>query len=236
MIYLVSDLHGYPLERFTEMLADTGFSDDDTLYVLGDVIDRGEDGTALLRWIMSKPNVQMILGNHEIMMMDCGFLFDEITDASLSSLSDDDIEAFSHWMSNGGQPTLKALKELSPDERADILDFLSDLPYYGAETVNGRDYLFTHSGLGNFRRDKKLSGYTVHDLTWTRPTLGTRYFEDITVIFGHTPTVAYGPEYAGKAVVTETWINIDAGAAGGYVPMILRLDDMKQFYFGEEKR
>ena len=45
-----------------------------------------------------------------------------------------------------------------------------------------------------------------------------------------TPTAYYGSEYAGKPVITDTWINIDVGAAGGMPPLLLRLDDMKQFY------
>ena len=53
------------------------------------------------------------------------------------------------------------------------------------------------------------------------------------MIFGHTPTFYYGEEYKGKAIVTDTWIDIDTGAAAGLSPMLLRLDDMKEFYSEE---
>ena len=39
----------------------------------------------------------------------------------------------------------------------------------------------------------------------------------------------YGNEYEGKIIINETWIDIDAGAASGFDPVLLRLDDMKQF-------
>ena len=42
---------------------------DDTLYILGDVIDRHPDGIRILRTIMDAPNIKMILGNHEYMML-----------------------------------------------------------------------------------------------------------------------------------------------------------------------
>ena len=42
---------------------------EDTLYVLGDVIDRNPDGIKILRQIMAMPNAKMLLGNHELMMM-----------------------------------------------------------------------------------------------------------------------------------------------------------------------
>ena len=48
--------------------------DDDFLYILGDVIDRnGDGGVAMLRWIIARPNVQLLMGNHEAMMLDCDF-------------------------------------------------------------------------------------------------------------------------------------------------------------------
>ena len=33
---------------------------------------------------------------------------------------------------------------------------------------------------------------------------------------------------------TETWIDIDTGAAGGGAPMLLRLEDLKPFYAEDE--
>lgn len=44
MTYVVSDLHGYPLEHIQRKLTEVGFSSEDKLYVLGDCIDRGSDG------------------------------------------------------------------------------------------------------------------------------------------------------------------------------------------------
>ena len=38
----------------------------------------------------------------------------------------------------------------------------------------------------------------------------------------------------GKMYQTETWIDIDTGAAGGGAPMLLRLEDLKAFYAGED--
>ena len=67
MVYVTSDLHGYPLEKFLDFLNKAGFGEEDYLYILGDVIDRGPDGIKILKWMMSQHNVQLILGNHEAM-------------------------------------------------------------------------------------------------------------------------------------------------------------------------
>ena len=48
--YAISDLHGYPLVELQKLLAAAAFGAEDTLYVLGDVIDRnGDGGIAMLR-------------------------------------------------------------------------------------------------------------------------------------------------------------------------------------------
>ncbi len=72
--------HGYSLEKFKDFLDKVGLRDEDFLYILGDVIDRGHDGVKILKWLMLQPNVELLLGNHEAMMLACDFLFDEITE------------------------------------------------------------------------------------------------------------------------------------------------------------
>ena len=57
MNYVVSDIHGY-YDKYTSLLSFIRFSDNDKLYILGDVIDRGPDGLKLLQDIMERPNVE----------------------------------------------------------------------------------------------------------------------------------------------------------------------------------
>lgn len=230
MVYVTSDLHGYPLEKFKALLDGAGFGNDDYLYVLGDVIDRGKDGIRILKWLMTRPNAQLILGNHEAMMLACDFLFEEITEESISKLTGTKLNIYSTWVANSGMVTLDALSGTRDKEIRYILEYLREAPLFETVTAGNRDFILTHSGLGNFRKDKKLSEYSSTDLLWTRPSLNTEYFDSITVIFGHTPTVLYGSEYSGKIIETDTWIDVDTGAGIGLAPCLLRLDDMKVFY------
>ncbi len=230
MFYVCSDLHGYPFEKFKKLLEKINFSKEDFLYVLGDVIDRGADGIKLLKWMMLQPNVKLILGNHEAMMLSCDFLFEEITDASIDRLTGTKLQTYSVWVANSGQITLNALQAMRKSEIKYLLEYLREAPLYEAVTVNGTDFLMTHSGLGAFDENKRMSDYCKTDLLWTRPSLNQKYFDEIFTVFGHTPTVYYGEEYKGKALKTETWIDIDVGAGMGLPPLVLRLDDMKEFY------
>ena len=232
--YAVSDLHGYPVEKFKALLDGVGFTDEDTLYVLGDVIDRnGDGGVELLRYIITQPNIELIIGNHEEMLLACGFLFNEISDDALPFSNIGNAMAYFNYLSNGGRGTIESLRELSKNEPGvvgGILDYLRDAPHIGALTVGSRDFLLVHSGLGKFDPCKKISEYTQEDILWTRPELDTEYFEDIITVFGHTPTLYYGDEYCGKVLKTHTWIDIDVGAGQGLPPALLRLDDLEVFY------
>lgn len=230
MIYVTSDLHGYSLEDFVEFLDSTGFCEDDVCYVLGDVIDRGEEGIALLKWMMKQENVRLLLGNHEDMMLACEFVFSEITNESIDSLDKGSLERLYLWQMNGGGDTLKALVKETPRVRAEILDYLKRAPLYEELECGGRKFVLSHSGLGNFSKEKPLSEYTSYELLWTRPDYNDTFYDDKMLVFGHTPTRLYGKEYAGRAVRRSSWIDIDAGVSGGYDPMILRLDDLREFY------
>ena len=231
MVYVTSDIHGYPLDKFKDFLEKVGFSRDDFMYILGDVIDRGPDGVKLLKWLMLQPNVELLLGNHEAMMLACDFLFDEITEDSISDLTGRKLNTYRTWESNGGYTTINALSSIRDKEIQYILEYLREAPLYETVTVNGRDFVLVHSGLGGFRKDKRLSEYTPSELLWSRPDLNTRYYDDVTVVFGHTPAVYFGNEYSGKIIMTDTWINVDVGIAVGQEPCLLRLDDMKEFYY-----
>lgn len=234
MTYVISDLHGYPLEKLKKLLEKADFGDDDFLYILGDVVDRnGDGGVEILTWLLSQLNAQLILGNHEAMLLACEFLFDEITEDSISSFDSEKMEILTNYQLNGGDVTLKALSKLnkeSPETVADILDYLHDAPLYEAVTAGGKDYFLVHSGIDDFEKDKKISDYPTDAFIWAWPELDDEYFDDITTVFGHTPTKYYGEEYSNKIIKTRTWIAIDMGAGDGVTePVLLRLDDMAEF-------
>ena len=52
MYYVISDIHG-DYESFYKMLHQINFSSDDYLYILGDIVDKGQDNLRLLQYVRS---------------------------------------------------------------------------------------------------------------------------------------------------------------------------------------
>lgn len=233
-VYVTSDLHGLPLNDLKKLLNSVNFNDNDWLYILGDVIDRQNDGgIEILKWLLNQPNAQLILGNHEAILLSCDFVFNEITDKTIGNLTQKKMDLLINYTQNGGDVTLKALRSLmqtEPDTATDILEYLREAPIYETVSVGGRDFLLVHSGLDNFSKDKKITNYTVDELIWAWPELDDEYFDDIITVFGHTPTMSYDHANKGKILKNKTWIDIDVGVPYGNSPALLRLDDLKEFY------
>ena len=111
MIYVMSDIHGEK-DRYDAMLELIRFSDEDTLIVIGDVIDRGPQGVDILKDIMRRPNVKFLIGNHELMMLETFW-------------SGNDYDARRLWTYNGGGETYRTLVyKTSTEERLRILRFI----------------------------------------------------------------------------------------------------------------
>lgn len=233
-IYVTSDLHGLPLNDLKSLLNKVNFNDSDWLYILGDVVDRQNDGgIEILKWLLEQPNAQLILGNHEAMLLSCDFVFEEITNENLIGFTKEKIELLMNYTQNGGDVTLKALRGLmhtSPETVEDILDYLREAPLYETVSVGNKDFLLVHSGIDNFDKNKKLSDYTADEFIWAWPEITDEYFDDIITVFGHTPTMSYDNTIKGKILKTKTWIDIDVGVPYGNKPALLRLDDLEEIY------
>ena len=94
-VYVISDLHGLELAQLKKLLQKAGFGPGDWLYILGDVVDRnGDGGVEILCWLLEQPNAQLILGNHEAMLLSCAFVFDHITNESIQAVSYTHLDRF----------------------------------------------------------------------------------------------------------------------------------------------
>lgn len=239
MNYIMSDLHG-KYDKFIKMLELIQFNDNDTLYILGDVVDRGEYPIKLVQYIMKSKNIKMCLGNHEDMMINS--YYEGITKNNLDyalgyihgiNLYIKDFN-ITNWINNGGEITARQFIKLPLNEQKEIIDFFEKLPLF----FEYKNYIFSHAGMDlNYLKDKKDIKWndvkhfqTKDDFIWSRK----NFFEfkglsDKLIVFGHTPglnrdfSIWMDPMYKDK-------ICVDCGAAYGGKLGCFCLDNNKTYY------
>lgn len=103
--YVISDIHGN-YDAYMEILKKIHFSDEDMLYVLGDILDRGPNPIKVILDLMKRYNVVCLAGNHEYMALEClQFLLKEITDKNLEELDSHIVGKLLNWQQNGAVAT-----------------------------------------------------------------------------------------------------------------------------------
>lgn len=232
MIYVMSDLHGR-YDLYKAMLEGINFSDNDTLYILGDVIDRGLGSIDILRDMKKRKNIIPLMGNHEYDAIPLlrKILFPTWRDFVTPSRDEIFEEGYRIWMYNGGEPTLSLFRGINKKEAMELIEYMESFKAFATEEIGDKKFVLVHAGLGYFSVDKPLEEYDLWDLTHVRPNFEKQYFSDENtfVVFGHTPT----PLITSQAKIYHGANNIcvDCGAVfdGGRLAC-LRLDDMKEFY------
>lgn len=240
MIYVMSDIHGN-MRRFNSILAQIKLQPEDTLYILGDVIDRHPHGIPILRRIMSAPNMKMLLGNHEHMMLRA---LGEPYDDSDRDLAYDLEHSLKLWYRNGGGVTHRHLKHIRKTLRAQIYAYLKSLPLNIDITVNGKAYKLVHGAPADqFEAYAEHYRNRSHFSVWMRWQDSNRLPDSCTMIFGHTPTRHFQPDPPMRIYYGQSRIGIDCGSGYSEAPdyeyraygrlACLRLDDMNAFYSEE---
>ena len=234
MHYVCSDIHGC-YDKWRALLSRLDLHPTDTLYVLGDMIDRGPDGVRILQDMALRPNVIPILGNHELTAAMCiPKLLQEITDESLARLSESDVAALSEWIQNGGAPTLRGLQQISQDEREELLGYLHNMDLYAEVDAGGKSFVLTHAGIEHFEPDKPMEDYELFDFLLGRPDPNTEFWTDRYLVYGHTPTrllrERIGESESDDILRSGQQIAIDCACAFGGKLGCLCLDTLEEIY------
>ena len=237
MTYVMSDIHGY-MNLFNDILKQINLTEEDVLYILGDVIDRGPDGIKILLKIMRSKNMFMVIGNHELMMLNyyTGDRFWRFHSLSV-------------WTRNGCDPTIEQFDKYADSTQNRILKYLRKLPIERRLVINKKEYILCHSqpNISSFKRNPlKIidSDYRYENgiefSVWYRKNIEDDNFENITIIHGHTPVYNSSKTIPqeNKIRYSSGRINLDCGCAAiNYRNNLyrgrlscLRLEDMKEYY------
>jgi len=203
--YVFSDVHGH-CKTLTRLLEQVSPSDEDDIFMLGDMIDRGPDPIGVIEtcFELAQKGATVLSGNHEDLML------------TFLRYPQDSMNVF-NWEINGGGTTAAGLRNL-PDERSEeLVSWIENLPLYAYAAVGEgdarRQFIFVHAGLNTtslwLKRDtwpepatwgdedieRMLEGQDPEDLMWIRdefwgqPTrLVNGEGKGPIVVAGHTPT------------------------------------------------
>lgn len=214
--YAVSDLHGQ-FSALKEMLQKIDFKDEDEMYILGDVIDRGPESIECVQWIMEQDNVLTLLGNHELLFAD----------------------QFLHETEGIYNTIEEARKRLAKSEIQKMADWMMNLPECKLIHVNHRCFYLNHTQAVNREYFKE----ELTDRLFPAPSVYQNYYErqteKVISIHGHIPVMQMRL-WNGQNVSSRIWknrhsciIDIDCGAGypgqGGCLGC-LRLNDFREFY------
>ncbi len=213
--YVIGDIHG-EYEQLRTLLQKMNFSEEDRLYILGDVVDRGKHPIKALQFLMQLPNCVCLIGNHEVMAIKClRLLSNEITEKFIDSLKEQDMLYLLDWMENGADSTINEFQQLSKEEREDVIHFMGEFIAYEELCINGQKYILAHAGLGDNHGHltTPLEELTLEDFVWYRADYDIPYYDDTIVITGHTPTqyIANNPN-PGYIFKANNHIAMDCGA------------------------
>ena len=247
--YAISDIHGC-FDEFEKLLEMVDLRDDDELYILGDLIDRGPQIDRCAEWLVRNganekdSHVHFLMGNHEEMAT---WAFE----GAWSKFEFDDVYLPS-WELNGGAATLRQLRTL-PAQTVDAFQrIVSRAPKAATLTVGGELILLCHAGIRPAEPEAEDGEWLIQsaeDLMW----IGLEWYcaeeqPPFHVISGHTPVIMLGRGYRPAGCPPEVraaganghmmhWgrkHDIDCGCVFGGNLGMLRLDDWQELYVARE--
>ena len=201
MTYVVSDIHGCD-KKYFRLLEMLHFSDNDTLYILGDVTDRGSGGLRVL--------------------LDAASWQNEATPARLFA-------RWYEWMEDGGDRTYRAFWNRSEAVRARVLRILGSLPVYAEVQAGGRSFFLAHTVPGK-RKMRHPESCRICDFLTGEPEYELCYDPDRIIVTGHTVTSFIDEASRGRIWRGNGHIAIDCGAVYNGVLGCLCLDTLEEFY------
>lgn len=227
MTYAVANLHGC-FNKFKKLLRQINFNDNDVMYVIGDIVDYGEEPIELLCDLSMRYNVIPILG-------ECDFrAFEMLTELDKmlggASPNPEVIGKMTEWIQEGGAKTMEGFKALDDDMKEGVLEYLEDMSLYEELEVRGKKYLLVHAGIADYSAESDLDDYMPEDFIYESVDPDYQLIDGVTLVVGHKPTYEIEGAERGKIYHGEGSIFLDCGAAYDEPLGCICLETGKEYY------
>lgn len=228
--FVIGDVHGRreQLRRLIEIVPRNPATD--TLVMLGDLIDRGEDVPGVVADVMALQQsvksgdapVIVLRGNHEQMLLD-------FIDTGADLWMHPAVGGTSSWEQYTGRELFINTEEDLASARAEIeravpaahVEFFRGLPLYHED----RYAIYVHAGLDGDTHPRDASP---RQLLWSRDPNFFKHYHGKTCVFGHTPTPLLpllGRLGRHGIYVSHSAVGIDTGYASNCALTCLQLPE-----------
>lgn len=240
-VYAFSDLHAqYNLWKQIKNY----IKPEDTVFCLGDLVDRGDSGLDILYEVLNTPNIIVLKGNHE----------DFIAQVGIKLVKCDYPPEYENqmalWYSNGAQKTIKEFSALDDKKKMFFIEKISKMPTHIEYTNKKGDLIYLcHAGRQPETREIDDIYYgkgtiACNNFIWDRHHLNDKIWtgrEDEYCVHGHTPVI-----YMEDCLYTQDLpedvtkifrycgshkIDIDLGSFETHIACLLDLDTFEPIYF-----
>ncbi len=180
--YCCTDLHGM-LDLWLQIARYCDKTD--TIYFLGDAIDRGKDGMAVMKNLLLDSRVIYLKGNHEDLMADA---VAEVLGASY-------LDIFHTWMYNGAQDTWKDLSQYADGSKEWFMNKILAMPDNEVYiNPKGQHIFLSHAGTALdyepyelLYAEKEGNRYLWDRFHINKPWPKDKKYKDWYVVHGHSP-------------------------------------------------
>lgn len=230
--YAFSDIHGnYNLWTAIKNYC----KEDDTIYFLGDAIDRRPDGIKIMQEMFNDKRIIYIKGNHEDLLLsyiEIG-IGTALKDRNESQLIKD----------NGSYDTVKDFQKLSYQEQKELKENIQNKTIIKDIYINkeNKKIVLCHAGCNS----NHINGeYPDRDYLWDRNHLQTKAkdwnknYNDYIVIHGHTPVQYLSYFISDKSIKKKVYsycgghkIDIDMATFASNKIALINLDTFEIIYF-----
>lgn len=219
--WAITDIHGCAL-TFRALLRRIQFSREDTLFLLGDYIDRGPRSKEVLDAIMELREedytVECLLGNHDWVM--------------LHAIDEPNTQEARNWKNYfGGRATLRSF-ECRSEQQIDTkyIELLQSMDYYREY----KDLILVHAGLNLTIADPLADREAMLWIRYDEREVRRDWLGDRTIIHGHTPYARRRIQRQVEERKTTPLVGIDNGCvylrSGMNHLCALDLDTMKLIF------
>jgi len=146
--WFLGDIHGCA-EELAELLEKIAPGPDDRVISLGDLYHRGPDPHGVASLLDDLPNFELVLGNHELVLLRRAGLMPRGTDRKILSLAEDATGYDAHDFRGDGGTTVR---NIDPEKSADLLRLLECGAFWlrGQAEVGpfaGQPWIAVHAGI-----------------------------------------------------------------------------------------